>query len=151
MKPKSADSGLGMEGKGRGGGTTGATDQAQSSTYYKAATLVFFVSLETAYVEAIIGDCKSYITAGLQVKLLFFSEKDCLRILFEKDKARRLKCAEGHVLGKNCTFPLRVYNLMCWLCAQITRQKHFGSLYADLLQERIFLRYTKVWKTSGKE
>lgn len=136
---------------GWGGGTTGATDQAQSSTYYKAVPLVFFVSLETAYVEAIIGDCKSYITASLQIKLFFFSEKECLQILFETDKARRLKCAQGRVLGKNCTFPLHVSNLMCWLCAQITRQKHFGSLYDDFLQERIFLRYAKVWKTSGKD
>lgn len=54
MKPKAADSGLRMEGGG-GADTTGATDQAQSSAYYKAATLVFFVNLKTAYVEAIIG------------------------------------------------------------------------------------------------
>lgn len=130
------------------GHTTGATDRAQSSARYKAATLVVFVSLETAYVEAVIGDCKSYITASLQIKLFFFSVKRSVYKFYSRQiKPEGSKCAKGHVLGKNCTFPLHVSNLMCWLCAQITRQKYFRSLYVDFLQERIFLRYTKVWKT----
>lgn len=163
-KPEAADSGLRMSIMGLhcSGGQShciylqtrikfpGETpqDQTQSSAHFKAGTLAFVIILEKAYVEAIIGDC----FRSWSVKLHNLESAnntvllpECLHILFETEKAKGVKCAEGQGLGKNCTSPPCLQSKLLAVCLG-NQTKTFLISLCWLFSQEVFF-WDKVWKT----
>lgn len=88
-------------------------------------------------------DLLSYITCSLQITViffLFFSWTECLHILFETDKAKKVKCAKGQGVGKNWTSPSCLQSKVLAVCPDNQTKTFLISLCWLFFAVSIFLR-----------